>query len=99
MIITNILKTINLEELYSRPTLTRNIGDYDFPRLLYSKAGNEIRTWICSAVFWGAKRVSYLTERPGMGTALGKFGARDSYERFWQMFTKVKIKKTKIWKT
>ena len=43
------------------------------------------------------KRVSRSTEGLGVGTALGKFDSCDSNERFWQMFTKVKIRKTKIW--
>ena len=32
-----------------------------------------------------------------MGAALGKFDSSDSNKRFWQMFTKVKVRKTKIW--
>ena len=43
------------------------------------------------------KRVSHSTEGLGVEAALGKFDSSDSNERFWQMFTKVKIRKTKIW--
>ena len=33
---------------------------------------------------------------PGVGAAFGKFDISDSNERLWQIFTNVKIKKTKI---
>ena len=41
--------------------------------------------------------MSHLTEGPGLGAALGKFDGSNSNERFWQMFTNVKIRKAKVW--
>ena len=40
--------------------------------------------------------MSHSTEMPGVGAAFGKFDISDSNERFWQIFTNVKIRKTKI---
>ena len=40
--------------------------------------------------------MSHSTERPGLGAALGKFDSSDSNEKFWQLFTNVKIRETKI---
>ena len=45
----------------------------------------------------GAKRVSHSTEGLEVGAAFGKFDSNDSNERFWQVFTNVKIRETKIW--
>ena len=42
------------------------------------------------------KRVSHSNEEPGVGAAFGKFDSCDSNERFWQMFTNVKIRKQKF---
>ena len=41
--------------------------------------------------------MSHSTGGPGVGAALGKFDRSGSIERFWQIFTKVKIRKIKIW--
>ena len=41
--------------------------------------------------------MSHSIEGPGVGAALGKYDSSDSNERFWQMFTNIKIKKTTIW--
>ena len=38
-----------------------------------------------------------LHEGPGVGAALQKIDSSDLNERFWQIFTNVKIRKTKIW--
>ena len=57
-----------------------------------------MRTWKWSTVFLGAKRVSHSAEGSVVGAALGKFDSSDSNERFWQIFTNVKITKTKIWR-
>ena len=58
---------------------------------------SEIRTWKWSAAFLGVKRVSHSIEEPSVGAALRKFDSSDSNKRFWQRFTNVKIRKTKIW--
>ena len=44
----------------------------------------------------GSKTRSHSTEGPRMGAGLGKFDSNDSNKRFRQMFTNVKIRKTKI---
>ena len=41
--------------------------------------------------------MSHLIYKPGVGAALGKFDSSDLNGSFWQMFSDVKIKKTKIW--
>ena len=38
-----------------------------------------------------------LHEGSGVGAALGKFDSSDFNKRFWQIFTNVKVRKTKIW--
>ena len=48
-------------------------------------------------VLLGAKWENHSTEGPRVGTALKKFDSGDSNKRFWQIFTSVKIRKTKIW--
>ena len=40
--------------------------------------------------------MSHSNEGPGLSPALGKFDSSDSNERFWQLFTNVKIRKQKI---
>ena len=41
--------------------------------------------------------MSHSTEGPGLGATLAKFDKSESNEWFWQMYTNVKIRKTKIW--
>ena len=38
----------------------------------------------------------HSNERPEIGESLGKFERSDSNERFWQMFTNMKIRKQKF---
>ena len=40
--------------------------------------------------------MTHSTEGPGLGVVLGKFDSSHSNEKFWPMFTNVKIRKTKI---
>ena len=40
--------------------------------------------------------MSHSNERPGVGESPGKFESSDSNERFWQMFTNMKIRKQKF---
>ena len=47
--------------------------------------------------FSGSDTMSHSIEEPGVAAALGKFDSSDSNERFWQIFTNVKIRKTNIW--
>ena len=44
----------------------------------------------------GMKRVSHSNEGPRVVAAFGKFNSSDSNERFWQMFTNIKIRKQKF---
>ena len=39
--------------------------------------------------------MSNSNEGPGLGAALEKIDSSDSNERFWQMFTNVKVRKQK----
>ena len=47
--------------------------------------------------FWAAKRMSHLTEEPGVDAAFRKLDSSDSNGRFWQMLTNVKIRKRNVW--
>ena len=40
--------------------------------------------------------MSHSNEGPGVGAALEKFDSSDSYKRFWQMLTILKIRKEKF---
>ena len=84
MIITNVLKTINLgeEQTYFNEEGIEYIGGDNFPHLLQGQAGCEIKTLKWSSVFLAAKRTSHSTDKPGVSATLGKLESSDSNESF-----------------